>query len=401
MPTLEKRPTKTELRRGRGAAPRDGAARRSGAHQDDGVFGSLLTDSIHQSWFVSLGQQLSELFRGKRKLPRVRGYDRRALAASEEAGISRLVIESVRDPWYRSLKLYFRSRMREKKLPPLRLSSRPIAVKSIWGTYDYKQQGVSWSAGGHVLLVVLLFTVFSGPALQQISGDSIDLVIDFDLSPYLIELRNAPPGDTGGGGGGGQNSPLPPSKGKLPRFDLKQLAPPTPVIKNLDPELVVEPTVIVPDHIQVPRIDMAVFGDPLSQIGPPSAGPGSGGGIGTGRGTGVGSGRGAGVGPGSGGGIGGGVFRIGGGVSAPRLTYKVEPEYSEEARKAKYQGTVVLAIEVWQDGRAHNIRVIRSLGLGLDEKAVGAVQEWKFVPGKKDGIPVKVRANVEVNFRLL
>ena len=78
---------------------------------------------------------------------------------------------------------------------------------------------------------------------------------------------------------------------------------------------------------------------------------------------------------GSGGGIGGGVFRIGGGVSAPRLTYKVEPEYSEEARKAKYQGTVVLAIEVWPDGKAHNIRVIRSLGLGLDQKAIDAVQK--------------------------
>ena len=95
------------------------------------------------------------------------------------------------------------------------------------------------------------------------------------------------------------------------------------------------------------------------------------------------------------------VFRIGGDVSAPRLTYKVEPEYSEEARKAKHEGTVVLAIQVGEDGRAHNIRVIRSLGLGLDEKAIQAVQKWKFVPGKKDGIPVKVRANVEVNFRLL
>ena len=107
------------------------------------------------------------------------------------------------------------------------------------------------------------------------------------------------------------------------------------------------------------------------------------------------------IGTGSGGGIGGGVFRIGGGVSPPRLTYKVEPEYSEEARKAKYQGTVVLAIEVWQDGRAHNIRVIRSLGLGLDKRAIQAVQKWKFVPGKKGSVPVKVRANVEVNFRLL
>ena len=107
------------------------------------------------------------------------------------------------------------------------------------------------------------------------------------------------------------------------------------------------------------------------------------------------------IGTGSGGGIGGGVFRIGGDVSAPRLTYKVEPEYSEEARKAKYQGTVVLAIQVWEDGRAHNIRVIRSLGLGLDEKAIQAVQEWRFVPGKKDGVPVKVHANVEVSFRQL
>jgi TonB family protein len=173
------------------------------------------------------------------------------------------------------------------------------------------------------------------------------------------------------------------------------------VIRNPDPELAVEPTVLVPPDITAPVLNMAVLGDPLGQIGPPSAGPGSGGGIGTGRGTGVGSGSGGGVGPGSGGGIGGGVFRVGGGVSAPRLTRKIEPEYSEEARKAKYQGTVVLAVEVWPDGRAHNIRVLRSLGLGLDEKAIEAVQQWEFIPGKKDAAPVKVAATIEVNFRLL
>lgn len=401
MPTLDKGTTKKSDGKSHCIAQESETTRSTTTPLGDGTFNSLLTDSVHKSWFSSLGRQLSDLVQGKRKLPRVRTYDRRALLATDEAGISRLVIESVRDPWYRSLRIQLRSHMRKKKLRPLKVTSKPIAVKSIWGSHDYKQQGVSWSVGGHVVLVILLFTVFSGPVLQQISGNSIDLVIDFDLSPYLIDLRNPPPGDSGGGGGGGQKSPLPPSRGKLPRFDLKQLAPPTPVIKNLDPKLSVEPTVIVPDHIQAPQIDMNVFGDPLSQIGPPSAGTGRGSGIGAGRGSGVGSGRGAGVGPGSGGGIGGGVFRIGGGVSAPRLTYKVEPEYSEEARKAKYQGTVVLAIEVWPDGRAHNIRVVRSLGLGLDEKAVQAVQNWKFVPGKKDGFPVKVRANVEVNFRLL
>jgi TonB family protein len=182
---------------------------------------------------------------------------------------------------------------------------------------------------------------------------------------------------------------------------MEQLTPPVVEIRNPDPKLAVEPTVLVPPDVQVPNVNMAVFGDPMGQIGPPSAGPGSGGGIGTGRGTGVGSGRGPGVGPGSGGGIGGGVFRIGGGVSAPRLTYKVEPEYSEEARKAKYQGTVVLQVEVHEDGKAHNIRIVRSLGLGLDEKAVHAVEQWKFVPGRKEGKAVKVAATIEVNFRLL
>ena len=92
---------------------------------------------------------------------------------------------------------------------------------------------------------------------------------------------------------------------------------------------------------------------------------------------------------------------MGGGVTAPVVLLKVDPEYSEEARKAKYQGTVLLYIEVNSDGRASNIRVVRSLGLGLDEKAIEAVKKWKFSPGKKDGKPVLVAATVEVNFRLL
>ncbi len=98
---------------------------------------------------------------------------------------------------------------------------------------------------------------------------------------------------------------------------------------------------------------------------------------------------------------GGGVFRGGGGVSPPRVIKKVESEYSEEARKAKWQGTVVLAVQVWEDGRAHNIRVVRSLGLGLDENAVHAVRQWRFAPGMKARKPVKVAATIEVNFRLL
>ena len=100
-------------------------------------------------------------------------------------------------------------------------------------------------------------------------------------------------------------------------------------------------------------------------------------------------------------GNGNGAYRVGGGVSAPVATFQPDPEYSEEARKAKYQGEVWLTVIVGTDGRAHDIRVSRSLGLGLDEKAIESVKTWKFEPGKKDGVPVAVQISVEVAFHLL
>jgi TonB family protein len=123
-------------------------------------------------------------------------------------------------------------------------------------------------------------------------------------------------------------------------------------------------------------------------------GSGSGGGIGSGKGGGLGAGEG-------GGGIGGGVYKVGGGVSAPVVVSKVDPEYSEEARKAKYSGSVLLSIVVDTEGRARDIHVSRSLGMGLDEKAIEAVEKWRFKPGMRNGQAVNVRATIEVNFRLL
>jgi TonB family protein len=96
-----------------------------------------------------------------------------------------------------------------------------------------------------------------------------------------------------------------------------------------------------------------------------------------------------------------GVFRVGKGVSAPVLIHKREPEYSEDARVARYQGTAVLFVAIGTDGSPHDIRVVRSLGFGLDENAIDAVSDWKFQPGMKDGVPVTVAATIEVNFRLL
>ena len=94
------------------------------------------------------------------------------------------------------------------------------------------------------------------------------------------------------------------------------------------------------------------------------------------------------------------VHRIGGGVASPIVIYKVEPEYSVEARKAGIEGMVLLAVEVWQDGRAHNIRVLRSVTYGLDEKAIEAVEKWRFNPGRKDGEPVRTAAQIQVHFKL-
>jgi len=288
-----------------------------------------------------------------------------------------------------------------KKQPPLVLTSKPIPVKDIWGFYDYKKNGVLGSTVVHILAVVLIIggTILGRRVVQQITKPSevVTLVAPDDIPPL-------PPSKTqaGGGGGGGDRDKFPTPKGRLPKLAMQQITPPMVVVRNLNPKLAVEPTVVVPPQIKLAMNNLPNLGDPMSRLpsGPPSNGTGSGGGIGSGNGGGVGSGEGPGVGPGHGGGIGGGAFKVGGGVSAPKAIYAPDPEYSEEARKAKYQGTCVLWLIVGPDGRARDIRVARTLGLGLDEKAMEAVKTWKFEPAMKDGKPVAVQINVEVTFRL-
>jgi periplasmic protein TonB len=153
--------------------------------------------------------------------------------------------------------------------------------------------------------------------------------------------------------------------------------------------------------MKLPQMADNNFGDPMQGVpAPPSAGPGFGGGIGTGKGTGVGSGTGGGLGPGQGAGTGGGVYSVGGNVSAPIPIYKPEPPYSEQARKAKYQGTVVLWIVVDGQGNVTDAQVVKPLGMGLDQNAVTTVKTWKFKPAERNGAPVPVKVMVEVSFRL-
>jgi len=221
-------------------------------------------------------------------------------------------------------------------------------------------------------------------------------LIDPELKPYIAPPQSK---QAGGGGGGGAREIAPVSKGRAPKPALKQFTPP--MIVKEEPKLAMTPTIIAPPDAVLPQVDAPNWGDPLAKLANLSNGPGSGGGMGSGSGGGLGSGKGAGFGPGEGGGVGGGVFRVGGGVSQPAVIYKVDPEYSEEARKAKYSGTVMLSVIVDAEGKARDIHVARSLGMGLDEKAIEAVSKWKFRPGMKDGRPVNVRATIEVNFRLL
>ena len=288
-----------------------------------------------------------------------------------------------------------------KKQPPLVLTSKPIPVRDIWGFYDYKKNGALGSTAVHVVAVALIIggTMLGRRMVQQITkpAEVVTLIAPDDIPPL-------PPAKTqvGGGGGGGDRDKFQALKGKLPKLAMEQITPPMVVVRNDHPKLAVEPTVVIPPQIKLAMNTLPNLGDPMSRLpsAPPSNGTGSGGGIGSGNGGGVGSGEGPGVGPGHGGGIGGGAFKVGGGVSAPKPIFAPDPEYSEEARKAKYSGTCVLWLVVGPDGRARDIRVARTLGLGLDEKAIEAVKTWKFEPAMKDGRPVAVQINVEVTFRL-
>jgi TonB family protein len=217
-----------------------------------------------------------------------------------------------------------------------------------------------------------------------------------DIGRYLASI----PREQEGGGGGGTRSDTAASLGRLPRAARRQFTPPVVEYINLNPQLPMEPTLVM-SEIALPAINLARFGDPNGVSGPPSGGRGSGGGIGDGDGGGVGDSHGPGYGPGPGGGgvTGGGGFV--GAVTEPVLLWKIEPEYTDEARRARVQGTVVLHIEVDTRGQAQNITVRQSLGLGLDERAVEAVRRWRFRPGYRNGKPWATAAMVQVNFHLL
>jgi protein TonB len=277
----------------------------------------------------------------------------------------------------------------------------PTLFGAGYGAYAAQSRNFVASFVAHVAMIALL--AMSGTLFLTEHArvqEHVTALVTPDLTDF-VPLSAKPTVAPHGGGGGGDRDKMQAPEGRLPKFAMEQFTPPAMVIRNDHAKLTMEPTVVAPPQIQIANSALPNFGDPHSTIvGPPSNGTGSSGGIGSGDGGGIGSGIGPGVGAGRGGGIGGGVFKVGGGVSAPRAIFAPDPQYSDEARKAKYQGTVILWVIVGADGRPRDVKVARTLGMGLDEKAIEAVRMWKFAPAMKGETPVAVQINVEVNFRL-
>ncbi len=283
-----------------------------------------------------------------------------------------------------------------RKLPPLQLTSQSIAVADPFAGQRRIGSG----------LAALILVVGTTAAILFWTHLHVRPIAPKAVTEQMVDLKPytpiAPPKTSvmGGGGGGGDRDLVQVSKGRLPKLDTKQITPPQ-IIRNDHPKLAVEPTIVMPKNVPLPNVDMPNIGMPTSsQVQLASNGTGSKSGMGSGNNGGLGSGSGGGYGPGSGGGTGGGVYHVGGGVSPPTVISSVDPEYSDEARRAKYTGIVVVSLIVDPQGVPQHVRVIRRLGMGLDEKAVEAVQQYKFKPAMFQGRAVPVEVNIEVNFQI-
>jgi protein TonB len=288
----------------------------------------------------------------------------------------------------------FHTRMEERLRADREMAMTTVQTRAVWGgdvsfatVLGRRDEGRSRGFWGAVLAhgcALALIALLVSQRVGMVATKPMEVtVLDAPVPPAPPQLRAM-------GGGGGQKGPTPVSKGNPPKFEKEPLLPPKAPV--LEARLKVDPAIDVQPDLKMARNDSPNIGMANSPVVGMS--------MGNGNGSGLGSGNGNGLGPGSGGNTGGGVYRIGGGVSAPVLIYQPEPEFSEEARKAKVAGDVIVAIVVDAHGRAQRVHVVRGIGMGLDERAVEAVRQYRFKPAMKDGRPVDVEMNVDVNFQI-
>ncbi|HEX5732281.1 MAG TPA: energy transducer TonB [Blastocatellia bacterium] len=265
---------------------------------------------------------------------------------------------------------------------------------------------------GKVLLVLML-SLFGWQPAQASAVPEYEVTEIASLPNDMEQEIEMPKADkkAGGGGGGGRETKTPPSKGQLPEFSLKPpIIAPRPEPRLTPPVLPTPETVQVDPRLQPKRDDLMPTGLPTGIEGPPSAGPGTGGGMGSGSGGGMGSGDGTGVGPGRGYNMGGGDPSLGGGTnpdgsaktvdSKPVLLNRVQPLYTEEARKNKIQGVVRARVLIGADGRVKRATIVTGLPDGLNEMALQAAHRLVFKAATKNGQPVAFWMPVVIEFNI-
>jgi protein TonB len=308
----------------------------------------------------------------------------------------RLLHEVTNEPAWKTVASNIRTLLFPSKLPPLVLTSKPIAVIDPMA----EKRGGASSVISIVLHVAIIATIlWAFVAAKKVMPKPVERVTRIDLPAYM---PIAPPKGPvmGGGGGGGSHDVIQTPKGRLPQIEKQPIAAPM-VIENNHPKLAAAPAINMPKDIQVANNNLPNLGDPrTSVVGAPSNGIGSAGGMGIGSGGGIGSGKSNGFGSGNGGGYGGGLYHVGGAVSAPQLVFAPDPEFTDEARRVKYEGTCVVSLVVDAQGNAQRIQVLKHLGMGLDEKAVEAVRQYRFKPATLQGKAVPVEMDVEVSFHI-
>jgi len=282
----------------------------------------------------------------------------------------------------------------------------PSAHPSFFAVVKSKTQrstkGLLTSVGLHALVVVLMVSSLT------LLGSADEPIEDPPAATHLVYLML--PGPGGGGGGGGMKIKLPTRRAERKAPVIKKESSPVPEVQppppppepKVEPPPAPPPPVVQAPVIPKPADPVEAKGLPTPTPPPPKAdqGSGSGGGAGTGAGQGVGEGTGSGIGEGSGGGEGGGPYRAGSGIEPPQLLREVKATYTDDARRRGIEGEVVMEIVVRRDGSVGDVRVLRGLERGLDQRAVEAVRQWRFSPAKRRGNAVDVIVQVGVDFKL-
>jgi TonB family protein len=278
---------------------------------------------------------------------------------------------------------------------PMRAHARPIFTADPLAFKRDKMSSVISLVVHVVVIALVLALALNTRRIVAIQPATIVTPVNFDLSipPLILPVAKL----AGGGGGGGAHAVAEAIKGQLPTI-VKLQAMSSQAIRIEQPKLAIEPTMQVkmPESSNLPAFGVAHS----QQISLASQGRGGGSGLGQGLGGGIGVGRGNGAGPGSGGGYGGGLMNVGGGVAAPEVIHSVEPEFTEDARRANFQGSVSIRLIVDSQGNPQDVQLVRHLGMGLDEKAIEAVRQYKFKPAMYQGHPVSVQIVIDIDFHL-